>query len=907
MAGARGVGTQGSPPPAPRRRDGGQPLAERRLELTPLIGREEDLAQITDLTERARLVTITGVGGAGKTRLALELARRLTSRFPDGVVVVPLSSAFDAETLVAQVATQLEVQDAVGTTQRDAVLDQLADRRMLLVLDNCEHLRLEVAELALDVLAAGPEMRVLATSQAPLGVTAEVARRLPSLSVESSMELFSERSTALDPHFTSDPGSSAEVRRICQRLDGIPLAIELAAARTRVLSPRQIADRLDSRFELLTGGDPLGPSRQQTLRTAVDWSYNLLGEPARTVWRRLSVFPASFNLDAAEAVAAIPGVLDALTELVDHSVVRVERVVEENRYTMLETVRAYGLERLAADADEEAARQRHAAHYRALALLAEQEWRGAEQRVWLDRLEVEFDNFRAALRFFTDRGEGADALRIIARLWMFWLVRGHRPEARHWLKLGLELEQAPSEARVLGLRELGRMSFSMGESETAITVLKEGLETAELLGDRRAKAYARSALGLAYYFHGDFQDARRMHEAGLAMHRENGDTVLVSIAALELARVLLAIGDVETAEPLHLESLALHRARGDVWQQMWAHVNAGTLAELKGEPRSASAQVREALAMSRSLRDQWGTSECLNRLAWYAADLGQPALSATLLGAAAAGMRVEGARQQGAWRARQAECERKVREALGSGFDSAFAAGLAVGPDIDVDAPDTPASAARRVSPPEDVSAVPATLPTTPDQENVYLREGDFWSLAYAGKLVRLKDSKGLRDIAQLMANQGRELASVDLLVSPTAVATPSTGRPLSEPGFDLEGDLGTALDPQARQQYRERLQEVDAEIADAEGANDPERLALARRERDFLLQELGAAMGLGGRPRTMLDPAERARKAVTARIREAIDRVEAAHPALGKHLRRSIRTGTFCVYDPPGPTAWRL
>ena len=422
-----------------------------------------------------RLVTIVGAGGAGKTRLALQVAARLSGEggtenpFPDGVWLVPLASLADGQLVVEAVAGALGVRVAPGGPVLDAVTAWLRPRRLLLLLDNCEHLVGACAAFAEGALLAAPGLRVLATGREPLGISGEVLWRLPTLPAPdlqalpaaerlldfAAVRLFVERARGVNPGFSLTPENRAAVARICQRLDGLPLALELAAARTRVLSVEQIAARLDDRFRLLTAGSRTAPPQQQTLRASMDWSHDLLSEAERALFARLSVFAGGFSLEAAEQVCAgAPGdpvldaadVLDLLSQLVDKSLVVAVYAADdgsapagpaETRYRLPETVREYGAERLAARGEAAAIRQAHTRYFSGLAEEAGPALSGPRQRSWHDLLEREHDNLRGALRAALDGDDPATALRMGYGLWKFWAVRGHHAEGRRWLEEAL--------------------------------------------------------------------------------------------------------------------------------------------------------------------------------------------------------------------------------------------------------------------------------------------------------------------------------------------------------------------------------------------------------------------------------------------------------------------------------------
>ena len=410
----------------------------------------------------ARLLTLTGPGGSGKTRLALEIAAECLGDFTDGAWLVALAPIADPALVSRAVAQALGLDDKSGQTVQRALSEHLRDKSLLLMLDNCEHLVAACAELAESLLQAAPGLRILATSREALGVTGENSYPVPALPLpdagqtptlevlaqSEAVRLFVERAAAVRPVFALTEDNAAAVAQICQRLDGIPLAIELAAARTRALTADQIAARLDKRFGLLTSGSRTAPPRQQTLRGAIDWSYDLLSPAERRLLRRLSVFAGGWSLEAAEEAAGAPEALDLLSQLVSKSLVLAEqRPGQEGRFRMLETIREYAQEKLAEAGEAEAAQDQHLTYYVALAEEAEPELRGHGQAQWLKRLDQENDNLRAALAWAIQSGQAEPALHLAGDLGGFWNMRGYLLEGHRWLEAALSLPASPGAPR----------------------------------------------------------------------------------------------------------------------------------------------------------------------------------------------------------------------------------------------------------------------------------------------------------------------------------------------------------------------------------------------------------------------------------------------------------------------------
>jgi predicted ATPase/class 3 adenylate cyclase len=413
------------------------------VQLTSFIGLEGEIDEVKQLLATTRLLTMTGAGGCGKTRLALQVAAVVLEDFAEGVWLVELATLSDPTLLFQAVASALNIREQPGRSLQATIIDYLSPKQLLLVLDNCEHLVAACARLAETLLRACPHLRILATSREALGIAGETIRPVPSLSVpdprrqptvetlrrSEATRLFIERAIAGLPTFSPTTRNAEPITQVCQRLDGIPLAIELAAARVKVLSVEQIASRLDDRFRLLTGGSRTGLPRHQTLRATMDWSYELLSEAERVLLRRLAVFAGGFTLETAEAVctgmdAETSAVLDLLTHLVDKSLVIMEERGGTSRYRLLDTVRQYGRNKLLESGEDPRVRRRHRDWYLQLAEAAEPELHGPDQRLWLDRMEMEHDNLRTALDWSKVDEDGSEAgLRLAGALWWFWYVR----------------------------------------------------------------------------------------------------------------------------------------------------------------------------------------------------------------------------------------------------------------------------------------------------------------------------------------------------------------------------------------------------------------------------------------------------------------------------------------------------
>ncbi len=677
---------------------GSQGKAHSRLAhpLTSFIGRKRELAEVKALLSRTRLLTLTGVGGCGKTRLALQVATDLAAeatRFPHGVVWVELAALSDPALVPQAVAAALEIREARDEPLVETLCRALQGRRLLLVLDNCEHVLAACAQLAEALLRACPRLQILATSREPLGIMGENAWLVPSLSLpdagrmandeghmlsdhssfvvrlasSEAVQLFVERAAAVRADFALTPENAAAVAQICWRLDGLPLALELAAARVRVLTVGQVAARLDDRFNLLTAGNrtALIP-RHQTLRAAMDWSYNLLSEPERVVFRRLAVFAGGFTLEAAEAVCATDQVLELLARLVDKSLVMAELHEPEGaRYRLLETIRQYAWEQLQASGEGDELQQRHAAYYLALAETARPALGGPQGPAWLDRLEEEHDNLRAALGWSLDDGDAEMGLRLAVALAIFWRAHNHHREGHIWMTRALERNPAaPSAVRAEALRSAGRIACGQGHYAVARSLLEQSLALAQALEDQLAVAAALYELGIVAYSQRDDGTARALLDESLARQRQLHDQpgMVRTLNALgELARV---VGDDAQAEALYHEGLGISRELGDVYGLSLQLANLGYLALHRGDEAGAAPLFEESLNLAQKRGDRTQIALCLAGLAGVAGAQGWAVRAARLLGAAEALLERTGARLDPTDRADYDRIVEVVRAAL---------------------------------------------------------------------------------------------------------------------------------------------------------------------------------------------------------------------------------------------------
>ena len=623
--------------------------------LTSFIGRQRELAELRRLLTTTRLLTLVGPGGSGKTRLAYELGASSLTEYPDGVWAVEFAPLSDPELVPQVTAAALSVPERPGWSLTDGLVHSLRDRTALLVFDNCEHLTAACAALAQTLLARCPAVRVLATSRERLGVAGELLFPVPSLSLpdaeslpppENLMEyeavrLFVDRAAFYRPGFGLTRHNSVALVDVCRRLDGMPLAIELAAARIRVLSADEIAARLFSRFRLLTGGSRTVAPRHQTLQAAMDWSYDLLSVQDRALLRRLSVFAGGWTLAAAEAVCAgqelgPADVLELLASLSDKSLVQVDHRTRDTRYRLLETIRQYGRERAAESGELAAAQRRHAEWYVRFAEQGQSELRGPGQEAWLDRLEAEHDNLRAALEWSAGHEEGAGAqMRLAGALRWFWFIRGYWTEGRRWLEAVLARSGGgPDVALTRVLQGAARLARFQGDYGRARTLCEEGLTLSRRLGDEESHIWFLISSGAVELHQGDWPHAAGLFEEGLTRARTLGDKGLTSTALLDLGVVARLQGDLERSEGLLTEGLALSRDANDKWRTALSLHSLGLLAFRREDYRRAAALYAESLALARQLRDRWIADDCLDGLAALACARGHYAEAARMLGAA---------------------------------------------------------------------------------------------------------------------------------------------------------------------------------------------------------------------------------------------------------------------------------
>jgi predicted ATPase len=613
-----------SPGSTERRKSGAGGLGAKLIDLptprTSLIGREAEVASAAALlrSTSVQLLSLTGLGGSGKTRLAIAVAAAVAPDFAGGVHFVGLASITDPDLVATALAKSLDIQHVANRTAPQLISDYLqGSEPFLFVLDNFEQV-LPAATLVAEVLATCPTLKVLVTSRSCLRIYGEQEFPVAPLQQASAVQLFVQRARTVRPNFALNDENSDAIAEICARLDGLPLAIELAAARTKLLSPRAILERLQSRLQLLTGGALDLPERQQTLRATIDWSHELLNEAERKLFRRFAVFIGGCTLEAAEAVCNTAsdlevGLFDGLASLVDKNLFqRVDSSDSDARFTMLETIREYALERLASSGEERATRRAHAAYCLVLAEEGNPELRPAERTAWLARCDLETDNFRSALDHLIGDRDADWSLRLCMALFRFWDMRDHLIEGRSRLEAVLRLAgNGFSKERAKVAHALGALTTAQGDFLPAQRFLEQSLSLYQELGDRWGIAVSLNALAVSARDMGDYSSARANFERSLDCWRMLPDRSATARCLHNLANVTKVSGDYARAQAALTEAASIFEELGDRSGAAWSKNQQGDILREQGDLAAALTYYEQALSAFREIGDRWGSARSL--------------------------------------------------------------------------------------------------------------------------------------------------------------------------------------------------------------------------------------------------------------------------------------------------------
>jgi predicted ATPase len=835
-----------------------------------LVGRDRELHDVTESIASAPVTTLTGPGGVGKTALAMTVAAACAQDFPDGVTVVWLGSLRSAELVAAEVAAQLGLPRSGGQSYEDALTRWLADRDVLLLIDNCEHVVSAVADLVDDLTARLPRLRVLATSREPLWIDGEVTTRLAPLSVvgpdasleeveaSTAVQLFRERAGArarATAHAALDSERACRLfAEICRRVDGLPLAIELAAARVAGLDPEDIASHLDDLFTLLPQPARRPDGAQRSLHATVEWSDALLTEEERRLLHRMGVFAGRFDLAAIKEVCAGDGhaaarVADLTARLVEKSLLL--KLGDSGGYQLLETIRQYAVERLTAAGEIDAVRERHARFYLGVALQACAGMMTGFERPHVDVIARIDDNLRVALARLLVI-EPRAALELSAALLPAWWIRGRLREGIGWIEQALAAApDAPPELRATARFAHGFLVLQ--DTEDCVAAARSIASGIDLLANASEPPPILGMLMCLHsecdVFNGDAKSALARAEAGVAIVRLQPDARGAwpdTFCTFHVANAKRALGDVDTAVALFTECAEMARGRGLRIGEMVACNAVGEIWEERGVLDESRRFWERALRSRREI-------DAVNVGSIHGS------IPLNLLALARVATR------QG----ELATASKLLREALPLAHqirDQATAEQIA--------------------------ELLAQTSRVEPTQSATLRPEGGVWHLAFNGKSAHVPDMKGLWHLRELVSRPRAPVPALSLIAAPTDDPVPV-------------GDAGPMLDREALRQYRRRLADLDEELDDAEAKHDVARHAKRSTEREALLEELARATGLGGKSRRAGSPTERARLNVTRTIRHAIAHLSTVLPELAAHLDESLATGVSCCYEPRSNVAW--
>jgi predicted ATPase/DNA-binding CsgD family transcriptional regulator len=716
------------------------------VEPSSFVGRGRELAEVKRLLSSAHVITLTGPGGIGKTRLALRAARRLGRHFPDGVWWVELAELDAPDRLPYALARSMRLQERPGEGIEDALLAHLRERRLLLVLDNCEHLLAACRGLVAWLVSECERVRIVCTSRerlelpgealvvlSPLKVPADGERlSVAGLADVEALRLLVDRAVAVAPDFVLSEQNSRAASDICRRLDGMPLAIELAAVRLASMTAEDLNERLDDRLRLLAAAHGIGPERSQTLRATVDWSYELLGAQERILWRRLSVFAGSFGLAAAEDVCSGAGlererIVDLIGSLIAKSIVTMVPGSRRGRYRLLETLKLYGVQRLVEAGENAELTRRHATWYADLVSAGDRPWWGSRQAEMYDVLDAEWADVEAALDFFAQSVPDAEVgLRMATDLWLYWLVRGRYRAGSRRLEGFLELEPAPTPARVMALWAFGFLSQSTGDYATAMRAVEEANLASELTGGHRETAYALHGLALVNLRLGRLELVRELapqaHQHALLADDQMG----VAMSTYFLATAAASAGQLSDTRLLAQEALHASELVGDLMVRGLSYGLLGTVEWLLGDSRAAEARFIEAVRVQDLIGHRWGMLTSLDGLAWVAGSSRQFERAALLLGAGAALSEELGIALFPYAQAHHDACEAVARDGLGEArFRGAWERGYELPHGQVVAAALQHATAGRR--------QVPTTITARNDEGELSARELEVARLVASG------------------------------------------------------------------------------------------------------------------------------------------------------------------------------